>query len=232
MSDVLVISPHPDDEVLGCGGSIVNHRAAGREVHILYLTSGEQGCPGGGPDVCRTVREREAVSAAAALGVPAADLRWLRLPDGAIDARDLANVGCLVQVLRELRPRLLYVPHPDESSYDHRDAYQLCDRAAGLAGSRNHPEWGTNPHWVPAILGYEVWTPITAPQYTEDITTVIDRKIAALACYQSQTAAGKGPRQADYIGESARHLPGYRGAMTTGGYREAFTVLRLGRLNP
>jgi len=61
---------------------------------------------------------------------------------------------------------------------------------------------------------------------------VIDRKARALACYQSQGASAKGAGQADYIGEAGRLLAGWRGAMTTGGYREAFQVLRLGEIYP
>lgn len=232
MSRVLVIAPHPDDEVLGCAGSIVNHLAAGRAVQVVYLTSGEHGSPTYAPEDFGELRERETVEAAAMLGLREEHLRWLRLPDGAIDARNLAHVGLVVEALRQLRPVLLYVPHPGEGSFDHRDAFELCWRAAGMAGSRNFPEWGATPWWVPTILGYEVWTPIADPQYSEDITEAIDRKIAALACYRSQSIAVKGAGQAAYVGEAARHLPGYRGAMTTGGYREAFQVLRLGQVMP
>ncbi|MGH8900424.1 MAG: Gfo/Idh/MocA family protein [Egibacteraceae bacterium] len=52
------------------------------------------------------------------------------------------------------------------------------------------------------------------------------------ACYRSQSVAVKGAGQAAYVGEAARHLPGYRGAMAIGGYREAFQVLRLGQVTP
>jgi LmbE family N-acetylglucosaminyl deacetylase len=97
-----------------------------------------------------------------------------------------------------------------------------------MAGSANFPEWGGGPWWIPTILGYEVWSPIADPVYTEDITDTLDAKVRALACYRSQTQAAKGAGQADYIGEPARSLAGYRGAMTGGGFREAFTVHRLG----
>lgn len=106
----------------------------------------------------------------------------------------------------------------------------MCWRAAAMAGSRNFPEWGTRPHWVPAVLGYEVWSPISAPAYSEDISTVLDRKLAALACYRSQAAAAKGDGQASHVGSPAAFLSGFRGATTTGGHREAFAVLRAGRV--
>jgi LmbE family N-acetylglucosaminyl deacetylase len=113
------------------------------------------------------------------LGVPAESARFLRLPDGGLDARDLTQVGQLIQTLRTTRPRLLYLPHPHDGSFDHQEAFALCWRAAGMAGSGNFPEHGTRPWWVPSILGYEVWAPIRHPEYTEDITQVLDRKAVA-----------------------------------------------------
>ena len=225
-----MIAPHPDDEVLGCGGSIAKHRAAGRSVHLVYLTSGENGGATDQPGGLGPVREREAVAATGVLGVSARHHTWLRLGDGRLYAHDHHAVGLLVATVRRLRPALLYVPHPNEDSFDHRAAYELCWRAAGMAGSRNLRSAGSSPWWVPTILGYEVWTPIADPQYSEDITEQIELKVTAASCYRSQSASAKGDRQPTYAGPAARHLPGYRGAMTIGGYREAFQVLRLGDL--
>jgi LmbE family N-acetylglucosaminyl deacetylase len=230
MAAVMVIAPHPDDEVLGCGGSIVNHVTAGRDVDVVYVTSGEHASPVTPPAELGPLREREARSAMAVLGVPGGNLEFLRIGDGAVSPASLEQTGHVVGLLRRLRPRLLYLPHPGEASFDHRAVFELCWRAAGMAGSGNYPGWGGPPHWVDTILGYEVWTPVQAPQYTEDITVVIKQKIAALDRYTSQAAAAKGSGQADYVGDSARFLPGFRGAMSTGGYREAFQVLRLGQV--
>ena len=155
---VMVAAPHPDDEVLGCGGSIACHVDAGRQVFVLYLSSGERGCPGRPPADVGPLREQEAAQAMETLGIPAANLRFLRLPDGGINPALLDQVGAVTSALRELRPELLYLPHPDDASFDHRAAFTLCWRAAAMAGSRNFPEWGPRPHWVPAVLGYEVWS--------------------------------------------------------------------------
>lgn len=83
---------------------------------------------------------------------------------------------------------------------------------------------------MPTVLGYEVWAAIGQPVYFEDITAVLDRKLMALACYGSQAAGTKGADQASHIGPAAAYLTGWRGASTTGGHREAFTVLRLGQV--
>ncbi len=226
---VLVIAPHPDDEVLGCGGSILLHNDAGRVVHVLYLTSGEQGSPHHAAEELRTVREAEASVAARVLGISVSRLHFARFPDGGIQPADLDQVAAVVRLLRKVRPDLVYLPHADDASFDHRAGFELAWRALGMAGSRNFPEWGTEPHWVPTVLGYEVWAAIGQPVYFEDITAVLDRKLTALACYGSQAAGAKGASQASHVGSAAAHLTGWRGACTTGGHREAFTVLRLGQ---
>ena len=64
MSRVLVLSPHPDDESIGCGGTICKHVAAGDEVRIVFLTSGEKGGHGTSAVETRRIRESEAASAA------------------------------------------------------------------------------------------------------------------------------------------------------------------------
>ncbi|MEX5636398.1 PIG-L deacetylase family protein [Parafrankia sp. FMc2] len=145
MSRVLVVAPHPDDEVLGCGGSIALHCRAGRTVGVLYLTSGEHASPTVPPEELGPIRETEAVAATAVLGVPADALTWLRFPDGGLDSRDPGQLGAVMAVLRRFRPTLLYLPHPGDGSFDHREAAALCLRAAGMAGSANFPEWGGRP---------------------------------------------------------------------------------------
>ncbi|MGH3719622.1 MAG: PIG-L deacetylase family protein [Pseudonocardiaceae bacterium] len=227
---VLVIAPHPDDEVLGCGGSILLHTAAGRVVHVLYLTSGERGNPHHTAEELRRVREAEATAAARVLGIPVSRLHFARFPDGGILPTALDQVAVVMRLLRKVRPGLVYLPHAEDASFDHRAGFELAWRAFGMAGSRNFPEWGTEPHWVPTVLGYEVWAAIGQPVYFEDITAVLDRKLTALACYGSQTAGAKGVGQAGHVGPAAAHLTGWRGASTTGGHREAFTVPRLGQV--
>jgi LmbE family N-acetylglucosaminyl deacetylase len=199
-------------------------------VRVAYLTSGEAGGSARPPEQVRQVRESEATAAAQVLGVDAACLTFLRFPDGGIDAASLQQVGAVMALLRQAQPRLLYVPHPGDASFDHRAAFAVCWRAASMAGSANHPQWGATPHWVPTVLGYEVWSPIADPQYTEDITDVLEIKLRALTCYHSQTQETKGAGQADYVGVGGAALSRFRGAMSTGGHREAFQVLRLGQV--
>ena len=81
----LVVAPHPDDEVLGCGGTIIRIRRLGVPVAIVFLTDGEASHAGRvPPSELASIRRREATEAAEVLGVPAEQLTFLGFPDGAL----------------------------------------------------------------------------------------------------------------------------------------------------
>jgi N-acetylglucosamine malate deacetylase 1 len=224
---VLVIAPHPDDEVLGCGGSIAKLTAAGARVHVCYLTSGEHGSGQIPPGELGHLREREARAAVSVLGADPAEASFLRTGDGHINPYDPAQAEAVIRIVRRVRPVLLYLPHEQDGSFDHQAAHHLAVRAADMAGSSNFPHLG-GPHWVPCVLGYEVWSPISRPSYLEDISDFAPAKVAALGCYSTQ--AGKGTGQATHVGPAGLALSAHRGASTTGGHREAFCVLRIGQV--
>lgn len=226
---VLVIAPHPDDEVLGCGGTIAKLAAGGHDIRIAYLTSGESGSDSIPEAQLGPMREDEARAAISALGADPANLVFLHIADGMISPHDHVQVAAIIRLLRQIRPALLYLPHAADGSFDHQAAHQLVVRAAAMAGSRNFPGLG-GPHWVPTVLGYEVWAAISSPAYYEDIGPQVQAKQAALGCYSSQAAKGQG--QAAHVGPAGLALAVYRGAVTVGGCREAFSVLRLGRVLP
>ncbi|MGR3875634.1 PIG-L deacetylase family protein [Streptomyces graminifolii] len=227
MTDVLVFAPHPDDETLGCGGSIAHHTAMGRTVRIVFLTSGEQGVPDIAPQQAGPVREREAEAAAGKLGVPAGSVHFLRLPDGGLLPGERTQFLIVLGVLRQARPEVVYIPHAADASHDHQQAHLLVWRALEKGASHSYPDAGPR-HWVPTVLGYEVWSPVGTPAFCQSLQPAeTEAKLAALACYSTQV---KGEGDADYAGEGGVALARFRGAMTSGGYREAFAVLRLGAL--
>src|ERR1035437_7981206 len=182
---VLVIAPHPDDEVLGCGGSVGQLTPAGGRGAVGSLTSREQRSGGRPAGELGRLREREARAAVSVLGVDPDEASFLRTGDGAIDPHDLAQAEAVIRLVRQVRPALAYLPHEHDGSFDHQAAHQLAVRALDMAGSRNFARLG-DPHWVPAVLGYEVWSPITRPAYLRDIGDFTAAKIAALGCYSSQ----------------------------------------------
>jgi LmbE family N-acetylglucosaminyl deacetylase len=173
--NVLVIAPHPDDEAIGCGGAACLHTARGDRVAAVFLTSGELGlkhlpCK----DAWRT-REAEAEAAAAVLGL--SGVSFLRQPDWGVGDRIPEAAAALRPVLLREAPELVYVPHPDDGHPDHVAALPVLRGALAQVADAGPS---------PAILTYEVWTPLGAFDHVEDVTPVMRQKLRAVRCHASQ----------------------------------------------
>jgi N-acetylglucosamine malate deacetylase 1 len=190
---VLVIAPHPDDECIGCGGTICRHLQHGNQVHVVFLTSGELGLKELPREQAWNIREQEAREAAKILQL--ASVEFLRCPDWTLgDAIPLAAER-LAPVVQRLAPELIYLPHPQEWHPDHKATLPVLTEA--LAARRTA---------APRLLGYEVWTPLAEYQHVENITDVMDTKLKALGEHRSQIS------QLDYV-RAVRGLNEFRGAM-------------------
>lgn len=132
-ASALVVAPHPDDETLGCGGVICRKVAAGADVRFAFVTDGAASHSGriSGADL-RAVREREALSAAARLGVPADRVSFLGFPDGAAGAHVGAIATEVEALLRAQSPESIFVVHRDDPSEDHVAVHAAV--AAALRG--------------------------------------------------------------------------------------------------
>lgn len=123
----LVIAPHYDDEVLGCGGLLASWLEAGTEVQVLFLTDAAGGAEAVDDAAAySTIRRREAEAVAAELGWSLAG--HLGLPDGALSARLDEVAQHLGEAIEEHRPEVLLVPSPLEASEDHRAAFAVLHR--------------------------------------------------------------------------------------------------------
>ena len=202
---VLVIAPHPDDESIGCGGAIRLHHQRGDHVHVLVLTSGERGLPELPAGLARSMREAEAQKAAEVLGVDRID--FFRLPDFGLLRSVGSGAHWLREVMKARMPGIVYLPHPEESHIDHMAAAPIVRSALSRIGSRTE---------TPILRTYEVWTPLTLYNTVEDISAVMEQKLRAIRCHQSQLRSF----QHD---EAAQGLARYRGVMTANGrYAEVF----------
>jgi LmbE family N-acetylglucosaminyl deacetylase len=210
MKRVLAISPHPDDESIGCGGTLRDHVVRGDAVQVVFLTSGEAGGHGRSPEETLRIREREARAATAVLGIAAVEF-W-REPDGAFRATRQV-VDRLRGKLKQWRPHIVYVTHEREMHPDHRAAYRLVRLAL----------FPTGTHGVkPAVMQFEVWTPIQRIDHIVDISPYIDVKMSAIRAYSSQCAVMR-------FDKAILGLNRYRGEMHSwpgGDYAEIFTILR------
>lgn len=206
MARVLVLSPHPDDEAIGCGGTLCRHSDDRDEVRVVFLTSGEAGGHGIGPAAAGRIREAEALQAAQVLGVRAVDF-W-RFPDGRLEP-SAAVCSRLALLLDEYQPDLIYTTHPGEQHPDHR----ACATLAGqVLADRAHR---------PGVRLFEVWTPLGRMDHVVDISPYMDRKLGAVRAYASQNRVLK-------FDAAVAGLNRYRGEMHSwpgGDYAEVFVEM-------
>jgi len=191
--NVMIIAPHPDDEAIGCGGTICLHAERGDRIVVAFLTSGELGLKHLPREHAWKIREQEAEMAATVLGVAA--LSFLRLPDWHVGDGVEEAAASVAPFLAREAPNTIYLPHPQEWHPDHRACLPLVRRALE-----------SNDAPIPTLLTYEVWTPLTQYDDGEDITRVMRRKLKAVRCYRSQIERFRYDR-------AVRGLNQYRGAL-------------------
>ncbi|HTI97989.1 MAG TPA: PIG-L deacetylase family protein [Dongiaceae bacterium] len=171
--NILVIAPHPDDEVIGCGGALCRRAERGDRIFVVFLTSGELGLKHLKREAAWKIREQEARRAGQVLGV--ADMVFLRQPDWMVNEHVAETAEMLRPILHQESPGLIYLPHPNDWHPDHQATLPLLREA--LRGS-SFP--------APELRAYEIWTPMTHTDDVVDITPVMERKLKALRKYQSQ----------------------------------------------
>lgn len=212
----LVFAPHPDDEILGCGGLIALFVRRGSPVTIVYLTSGDAGSLEKEPEELAGIREGEARQGAAVLGID--DLVFLRNPDGDLEY-SRANLNIIVKIIRDRKPELILAPHGEENHPDHRAAHQLVIESVRRAAGAWFAGCGRASWRVPQLLCYEVLTPLTQVSYTADITDVMELKLNALRKHASQVSSSS-------YDEAITGLNRYRGVTSgRGRFCECFQVV-------
>ena len=116
---VLVVAPHPDDEVIGAGGNLALHRRLGSEVLTLFVT------------LDTPVRKGEAERAAQLLGF---DHRFLGFPDGSLSLHEEALTRAIADAIKSFRPEVIYCPFPGDHHRDHQAASASTGSGRGKHG--------------------------------------------------------------------------------------------------
>ena len=221
----LIISAHPDDEVLGCGGSMAKWSKEGNEVHVLIMA---EGITSRDKERDKSLRKNElsllgqsARKAADILGV--SSLKLLDNPDNRMDSMDLLDVvKPLEKYIFNINPDVVVTHHSSDLNIDHQIIHQAVMTAC-------RPTYGNT---VKRILSFEVpssteWQSVTSgnsfrPNWFEDISESLDLKIEALKVYQSEMREWPHPRSL----KAVEHLARWRGATVGCDAAEAFMLNR------
>ena len=218
-SKFLVIAPHHDDEIIGCGGTILKLLDMGMEGYVVHVFDGSSGVAGfHSSQESRKIRSTEAKKASK-IG------RYVLLNNlGHKDRTDdniTSVINSLIKVVRRIRPDYIFSPHSEESDFEHYIVSRASWEASWLATTRIFPKLGTPSHPIKAFLGYEVWTPIQNVSCSIDITEYISKKRQMLEVFKSQM------QTTSWI-KGSIGLSEYRGATLQGyGHAEAFTIKKL-----
>lgn len=202
----LVVAPHPDDEVIGCGGTLRLISNKGGVFDVVYLTKGEKGFRDSDPALAEIlIRKRvdEAYKAGGILGVRS--IYFFQGTEGELWQNNTISAE-LCLLLKKEKYDLIFAPWFFDAHLDHSAAYAILRRA--LRADRNNIE----------VALYEVWSPLIANALV-DISATFPVKIQAIAAYETQT------EQFDYLG-FVTHLNKYRryGLFSDASVAEGFLV--------
>lgn len=161
---VLVIAPHPDDETLGCGGTLAR-LAPACDVHVLLVTNGDGG--GDLPPETSALRKQEMAAAVRTLGI-ANEVLHLDEPDGRFDDTSSFRAA-LAAIVQRLQPDWVFLPWLGDSHPDHSRISRASSEVLRRSG-------------VEQVLYYETWNPVPAT-HVVDITPVLETKKAAVLCH-------------------------------------------------
>lgn len=216
---VLVIAPHPDDEVLGVGGTIARLSDAGADVHVAIVTTGRA------PrfDAAQVAQVRaEAAAAHRLLGVTAT--HYLDCP--AAELGEFAHTElnrAISGVLRQTGARTIFAPHPGDIHLDHQLSF-----LSALVAARPHQAAYPTRIFAYETLSETNWnapylTPGFLPNLFIDITATLQRKLDAFACFASQQKAA--PHERSVAALTA--LATLRGATVHRAAAEGFVTIRI-----
>ena len=221
---VLVFAPHPDDEVLGCGGTIARHAEHGDEVYVCVMTCGH-------PPIYDDTKMKEEnwphtlypeiKKSHNLLGIK--ETYYLDFPAAGMEtASRYAINGKVMDIVQKVQPDIVYMPHFGDMQKDH-----MITAEAVMVAVR--PKYG---HIVQSVYAYETlseteWNiPHAAnafiPNVYIDITDTLNNKLQAMSCYKSQLSDFPNPRSLEAVSALAK----LRGSTMGAKAAEAFMLVR------
>ncbi len=168
----MVVAPHMDDEVIGCGGTLLLHRTLQSEVRVIFVSdsSGAVDDPGLAKTL-REIRRTEMMKVRDVLAL--GSVVEMGFADGSLMNHEAAIASRLAEELRTFRPAQVLCPFPADGHADHQATAVALGTATRLAG------------WHGEVLAYEVWSTLW-PNMAVDIGTVAVEKARLIRMYASE----------------------------------------------
>ncbi len=216
MKKILVVAAHPDDEILGCGGTIAKHFANGDNVDVIFLTNGVSARNLKKKSLKKNINKRRNAAIKAAKIVGANIPYFLNFSDNQLDKHPLLKIiKSLEKIINKIKPEKIYTHFDNDLNIDH----QITNQAV-ITICRPQKK-----NKVKEILFFEVpssteWqisrnTKNFAPNWFEDISKYLNKKILAIKAYKEELNEWPHPRSVKGI----KSLANWRGA--TVGYKAA-----------
>jgi len=213
---ILIIAPHPDDEVLGCGGTIAKYVDRGDEVSVCYVT---KAYPPDWSEEDLQLKEEEIKISNTILGISKRfDLNYPTVMLDTIPQKDINS--SLAEIIAEIRPDCTFIPHRGDLNKDHRIVHDsalvvlrpISYRCARILAyeTLSETEWGTG------ISTFE-------PRYYVNISDTIETKIEAMDAFKTELKESPHPRSLEVI----RYLARKRGSEILVDAAEAFLPIRI-----
>lgn len=221
MNKILIIAPHPDDEVLGCGGVIAKNAAKGNDVYVVIVTNAYVGAPEMFTEKGTEKVRIEARNSHQFLGVK--ETFFLDFPAPRLDTIPSYKLSiALLEIINKLKIDTLYIPHRGDIHKDHRVTFE-----AALVAARPINNCPVNTIYAYETVSETEWAApfgddVFIPTVFEDITPYIDKKKKAFTYFTAQERKFPHPRSL----QNLEYLSKLRGATVGFNNAEAFMLVR------
>lgn len=222
MNSILIVAAHPDDEVLGCGGTIARHISHGDKVIIHFMTDGVSARGYDNKEEVR-FRKKSALIALNELGVDAANVTFSNFPDNQMDIVPLIKVAkSIEELLIKFKPRVVYTHFSDDLNVDHRITHQ-----AVMTACRPQSHSSVKEIYCYEVMSSTEWNSYNQNKFNPNqyinISNFWSKKLAALNAYSQEMRAFPHSRSLEAI----EALAIWRGASVGLNKAEAFQIERI-----